>query len=165
MSIWEQMRQGPKPGEWMLHPDVVCWPGSGGPLRYSGDSTMSPLVLWGLDAMLQMWPRLHLYVFSPIALLREFWRECDATTSGRVWFSDLFSPRQLSMGDSRQEGSHLTGRCLSPPTGVMEAVGVTSEGTQLIASVLSTEVVETILQTRAPSTRKLYTQKWRLFTS
>ncbi len=76
-----------------------------------------------------------------------------------------FSPRQLSMGESRQEGSHLTGRCLSPPTGVMEAVGVASEETQLIASVLSTEVVETILQTRAPSIRKLYTQKWRLFTS
>ncbi len=50
-------------------PRCGVWPGSGGPLRYSGDSTMSPLVLWGLDAMLQMWPRLHLYVFSPIALL------------------------------------------------------------------------------------------------
>jgi hypothetical protein len=39
------------------------------------------------------------------------------------------------------------------------------EGAQLIASGLSTEVVETILQSRAPSTRKLYTLKWRLFTS
>ncbi len=39
------------------------------------------------------------------------------------------------------------------------------EGAQLIASGLSTEVVETILQSRAPSTRKLYALKWRLFTS
>ncbi len=38
------------------------------------------------------------------------------------------------------------------------------EGAQLIASGLSTEVVETILQSRAPSTRKLYGLKWRLFT-
>ncbi len=38
-------------------------------------------------------------------------------------------------------------------------------GRNLIASGLSTEVVETILQSRAPSTRKLYGLKWRLFTS
>ncbi len=71
-----------------------------------------------------------------------------------------FSPRQLSMGDSSQEGSPLAsgGYDLSPPPGVMEAVGVAPEG-------LSTEVVETILQSRAPSTRKLYSLKWRLFTS
>ncbi|KAL0169004.1 hypothetical protein M9458_037226, partial [Cirrhinus mrigala] len=35
----------------------------------------------------------------------------------------------------------------------------------LIASGLSTEVVEAILQSRAPSMRKLYALKWRLFTS
>ncbi len=47
----------------------------------------------------------------------------------------------------------------------MKTVGVASEGAQLIASVISTKVVETILQSRAPSTSKLYTLKWRLFTS
>ncbi len=78
-----------------------------------------------------------------------------------------FSPRRLSMGDSRQEGSPLTGgeHDHSPPPRVVEAVGVAPEGAQLIASGLSTEVVETILQSRAPSTRKLYALKWRLFTS
>ncbi len=35
----------------------------------------------------------------------------------------------------------------------------------LIASGLSTKVVETILQSRAPSTRKSYAAKWQLFTS
>ncbi|KAI2642466.1 Catalase-peroxidase [Labeo rohita] len=77
------------------------------------------------------------------------------------------SPRRLSMGDSHQEGSFLTsgGHHLSPPPGAVEAVGVASEGAQLIASGLSTEVVETILQSRAPSTRKLYALKWKLFTS
>ncbi len=78
-----------------------------------------------------------------------------------------FSPRWLSMGDSRQEGSPLTGGgyAPSPPPGVVEAVVVAPEGAQLIASGPSTEVVETILQSRAPSTRKLYALKWRLFTS
>lgn len=39
------------------------------------------------------------------------------------------------------------------------------EGAQLLVSGLSTEVVETILQSIAPSTRKLYALKWKLFTS
>ncbi len=47
----------------------------------------------------------------------------------------------------------------------MKVVGVAPEGVQLIASSLSTEVVETILQSSAPSTRKLYALKWKLFTS
>ncbi|KAI2657236.1 hypothetical protein H4Q32_021343 [Labeo rohita] len=78
-----------------------------------------------------------------------------------------FPPRRLSMGDSRQEGSPLaSGRHHLPPSpGVVEVMGVAPEGARLIASGLSTEVVETILQSRAPSTRKLYALKWKLFTS
>ncbi len=52
------------------------WPGTGGPLRYSGDKPQYPLwyflvhpTLLGLDAMVQAWPRLRLYAFPPIALL------------------------------------------------------------------------------------------------
>ncbi|KAL0162259.1 hypothetical protein M9458_041655, partial [Cirrhinus mrigala] len=78
-----------------------------------------------------------------------------------------FTPRRLSMGDSHQEGSPLTSGWYdsAPPPGVVEAVGVAPEGAHLIASGLSTKVVETILQSRAPSTRKLYAWKWRLYTS
>ncbi|KAL0160825.1 hypothetical protein M9458_044550, partial [Cirrhinus mrigala] len=78
-----------------------------------------------------------------------------------------FSPRRLSMGDSRQEGSPLTGggHCVPPSPGAVETLGVAPEGAYLLASGLSTEVVETILQSRAPSTRKLYALKWNLFTS
>ncbi len=50
---------------------------------------------------------------------------------------------------------------ISPPTRTVETVGLASEGAQLIDSGLSTEVVETILHSRAPSTRKLYALKWR----
>ncbi len=75
-----------------------------------------------------------------------------------------FSPRRLSMGDSLQEGSPLTGsrHDLSPLLGVEEAVGVAPEGAWLIASGLSTEVAETILQSKVPSMRKLYALKLRL---
>ncbi len=44
-------------------------------------------------------------------------------------------------------------------------MGVAPEGAQLKASGLSTEVAETIILSRAPSTRKLYALKWKLFTS
>ncbi|KAI2668801.1 hypothetical protein H4Q32_005606 [Labeo rohita] len=90
--------------------------------------------------MVQTWPRLRLYAFPPIALLP---------------------------GVLEREGSPLTGGGLhsSPPPGDVEALGVAPEGAHLLASGLSTEVVETILQSRAASTRKLYALKWRLFTS
>ncbi|KAL0147482.1 hypothetical protein M9458_057222 [Cirrhinus mrigala] len=122
-------RQGPRPGEWMLHPEVVkqIWRVFGPAqvdLFATRENTQCPL--WyslvhpaplGLDAMVQTWPRLRL-------------------------------------------GHHS-----SPPAGAVEALGVASEGAHLLASGLSTEVVETILQSRAPSTRKLYALKWKLFTS
>ncbi|KAL0151930.1 hypothetical protein M9458_052765, partial [Cirrhinus mrigala] len=78
-----------------------------------------------------------------------------------------FPPRRLSMGDSHQEGSPLSGGGHHPPPspGVVEVMGVAPEGAHFVASGLSTEVVETILQSRAPSTRKLYALKWNLFTS
>jgi len=53
----------------------------------------------------------------------------------------------------------------SPSFGVLDTVGLASEGSRLIESGLSTEVVETILQSRAPSTRKLYILKWKLFST
>ncbi len=75
--------------------------------------------------------------------------------------------RQAFSGAPRQEGPSVPSRRLdiSPPTRTVETVGLASEGAQLIDSGLSTEVVETILPFRAPSTRKLYAFKWRVFTS
>ncbi|KAI2654675.1 Glutamate-1-semialdehyde 2,1-aminomutase [Labeo rohita] len=117
-------RQGPRPGEWMLHPEVVkqIWRAfcqAQVDLFATRETSQCPL--WcslthpaplGLDAM-------------------EFWRECA-----------IFS---LAV--------------------VLEVVGVAPEGAHLIASGLSTEVVGTILQSRAPSSRKLYALKWKPFTS
>ncbi len=76
-------------------------------------------------------------------------------------------PRRLSVGDSHTARSPLSGRghYMSPSPRYVEAVGVAPEGAHLIASGLSTKVVETILQSRAPATRKSYAAKWQLFTS
>ncbi|CAM4654716.1 unnamed protein product [Leuciscus chuanchicus] len=106
-------RQGPRPGEWRLHPEAVelIWREFGqaqvdlfasretshGPLWFS---LTHPAPL-GLDAMVQTWPRLCLYAFPPVALLpgvlervrRD--RVCLLPIAprwpGRVWFPDLVS--------------------------------------------------------------------------
>ncbi len=76
-------------------------------------------------------------------------------------------PRRLSAGDSDQERPPLSGggTILHPRLEFVEAVGMAPEGAQLLASGLSTKVVETMLQSRAPATRKQYALKWKLFTS
>ncbi len=92
-----------------------------------------------------------------------------------LWFSLMHSmvprfnipSRQASSGASRQEGPSVPSRGLdiSPPSRTMETVGLAPEGAQLIDSGLSNEAVETIFYSRAPSTRKLYALKWKVFTS
>ncbi len=183
------LRQGPRPGEWMLHTVVVkqIWRVFGqAQVDFFTTQETLQYPLWfslthpaplGLYAMVQIWPRLHSMPFPRSLCSREFWRECtgrgpSATSSPvlagpSIVLGPEFSSRRLSMGDSHQEGSPLTGggHHFTPPLRVVEAVGVAPEGAQLIASGLSTEVVETILQSRAPSTRKLYGLKWALFTS
>ncbi|KAI2645959.1 Retrovirus-related Pol polyprotein from transposon 17.6 [Labeo rohita] len=175
------MDASPRGGEADLE---SLWSGSSGFLRHEGEHAMSPLVLsssssspgagcYGTDVAKASSVRLSPNRSAPGSSGESTPGWDQPTTSSPVLAGPSMvlgpgiSPRMLSMGDSRQEGSPLTGRghYPSPPPGVVEAVGVASEGAQLIASGLSTEVVETILQSRAPSTRKLYALKWKLFTS
>ncbi|KAL0194373.1 hypothetical protein M9458_012669, partial [Cirrhinus mrigala] len=77
---------------------------------------------------------------------------------GRVWFSDLISLldgspwRFLSGGISSHE--RVARFCI--PARSCGSCGCAPEGAHLVTSGLSTEVAETILQSRAPSMRKLY---------
>ncbi|XDV48415.1 hypothetical protein PO909_017827 [Leuciscus waleckii] len=75
------------------------------------------------------------------------------------------SSSRPSMANPDQEGPSFSGRGhnISPSARAVEAVGLAPEGDQLINAGLSTEVVETILNSRAPSTRKLYALKWNVF--
>ncbi|KAL0170910.1 hypothetical protein M9458_035506, partial [Cirrhinus mrigala] len=180
------LRQGPRPGEWMLHPEVVkqIWrvfsqaqvdlfatqENAQCPHWYS---LTHPAPL-GLDAMVQMWPRLRLYAFPPIALLPGVLeRVCRDGVRlllvapywpARAWFSDLISlldgsPWEIPV--RRDLLSQAGGTTLHPRPELWKLWVWPLR----VASGLSTEVVETILQSRTPSTRKLYALKWRLFTS
>ncbi|CAM4662369.1 unnamed protein product [Leuciscus chuanchicus] len=156
-------RQGPRPGEWRLHPEVVelIWREFGQAqvdLFASRETSHCPL--WfslthpaplGLDAMGPGLPA----------------SDSPALAGQSMVSRSCVPPRRASSGVTCQEGPSVPSRGLniSPPPRTVEPVGLASEGAQLIESGLSTEVVETILQSRAPSTRKLYALKWRVFTS
>ncbi len=174
------MEASPRGGEADLE---SFWPGTGGSVCDSSDIALSPLVLSDSSSSAGAgWYGTDVAEASSVCLSpdRSAPGSSRETAPGRgpavasspvlagpsMVFGPEFSPRRLSMGDSSQEGSPLTsgGYDPSPLPGVMEAVGMAPEGAQLIASGLSTEVVETIFQSRAPSTRKLYGLKWRLFT-
>ncbi|KAL0152927.1 hypothetical protein M9458_051756, partial [Cirrhinus mrigala] len=149
------------------HTFTKCVDAALAPLRLQGIRILNYIDDWLILAQseemaVQTWPRLRLapgHGLPPPS--------SPVLAGPSLILGPDFPPRRLSLGDSRQEGSPLTGRGFHPaplPRAV-EAVGVAPEGAQLIASGLSTEVVETIHQSRAPSTRKLYALKWRLFTS
>ncbi|KAI2648847.1 hypothetical protein H4Q32_019991 [Labeo rohita] len=126
-------RQGPRPGEWMLHPEVLkqiwrafCQAQVDLFVRVRHRNVPSGAGCHGIDVV-----EASSVCLSPIALLPGVLeRVCH------------FFPRRSF------------GSC-----------GCAPEGAHLIASGLSTEVVETILQSRAPSSRKLYALKWKPFTS
>ncbi len=124
------------------------WPGTGGPLRYSRDSAMSPLVLSSSSS--SAGAGCHGTGVAEASSVC-FSSDCPAPRSsgksapGRspaaasspvlarlsMVLGPDFSPRRFSLVDSRQEGSPLTGGRhpgASPP-GVMETVGVAPEGT------------------------------------
>ncbi len=102
------------------------WPGTGGPLRHSGDSAMSPLVISSSSS--SAGARCHGTGMAE-TLSVCFSSDCPAPRSsgksvlGRspaaasspilagpsMVLGPDFSPRQFSLGDSRQEGSPLTG--------------------------------------------------------
>ncbi|KAL0181298.1 hypothetical protein M9458_023704, partial [Cirrhinus mrigala] len=124
-------RQGPRPGEWMLHPEVVkqIWkvfgPAQVDLFATRENAQFHPAPL-GLDVMVQVWPRLRLYTFPPIALLLGVLERVrrDGVSVLMVLGPDLLS----------QAG----GTILHPRLELWKL--------WLIASGLSTEVVETILQ-------------------
>ncbi len=86
---------------------------------------------------------------------------------GRVWFPDLISLLDgppLVLPIRKDLLSQAGGSIFHPQPELWKLWALASEGAQLMDSGLSTEVVETILHFRAPSTRKMYALKWKVFT-
>ena len=76
-----------------------------------------------------------------------------------VWFSDLLALLDAPPWEIPVRRDLLTwagARLYYTPAGDVEIMGLAPERDQVLNAGLSTEVVETILNSRAPSTRKLY---------
>ncbi len=140
-------------------------------------SLSSPAPL-GIDALAHPWPDRRLYTFSASQAdssspLQGEGEQCPFPTRSPVLaIPDVVlgadsSSISAPLGDSDQAGPALapSGQDLAPSTRDLEAVGVAQPRPQVFISSLPAEVQETIANTRAPATRKLYSYKWRVFES
>jgi hypothetical protein len=75
--------------------------------------------------------------------------------------------RRPPMAGPSEEGSAVSGRGhnISPPARAVEPLGLAPEGARYLEAGLSAGVVETLLSSRAPSTRRLYSLKWNVFST
>ncbi len=181
-------RQGLRPGDWRLHPEVVelIWKESarhkwiclhlerrltahsGSPSRIQ---LLSDWMRWhrcGRGFILRISPDRSAPGSTgesspgpvPLLLIAPRW-------PGRVWFPNLFSlldgpPLELPV--RRDLLSQAGGSIFHPHPELWKLWAWPLRGPSSNSG-LSTEVVETILHSRAPSTRKLYALKWKVFAS
>ncbi len=164
-------RQGLRPGEWRLHPEVVelIWrePGISGSVCVSGDVSLSTLVLPHASSSSQTGPNgADVDEASSVCFYPDrsapgspgesspgpgsTTSHCPALAMKCMVPRYNIPSRRSSSGAPRQEGPSVPSRGLdiSPPSRTVETVGLASEGAQLMDSI---EVVETILHSKAPS--------------
>ncbi len=164
-------RQGLRPGEWRLHPEVVemiwrheciCGVESHCPLWFSLTHSSFSKERTGRDGA-DVAEALSVCIFPDRSTPGSpgesspgpgsITSHCPAVAGQSMVPRYTYIPsRRASSGAPRQEGPSVPSRGLdiSPPTKTVETVGLASEGAQLIDSGLSTEVVETILLSRVP---------------
>ncbi len=149
-------RQGPRPGEWMLHPEVVkqIWRVFGqAKVDLFATQETSQCPLWisltppapmGLDAMVQTWPRLRLYSFTPIAQLRSAF--ASLVQAGAA--DPCVVPGQTTRGGEAQNQSCLKSSVKFPKS-VMIRGALTSPGVGplcFIKSKVSAAVYQDVLK-------------------
>ncbi len=154
----------------------------GGPLCFTGDRTMSPLLLSdsssspGSGRYGPYVAQMGSLCISPNRSAPESPGQGPSTGVSPLTDSTLLAnqnmvlrsnipPRRLAMGDSGQERSPIsgTGDSISSPARALEPSCLAPEGDQLRDAGLPPDVVETILSARAPSTRRSYAFKWHIF--
>ncbi|KAI2664143.1 Iporin [Labeo rohita] len=178
-------RQAVIHGEWKFHPAVVSqiWERfyEAGPC-FTEDCTMSPLLLSDSSSFPGS-GRDGPYVAQSTSL--RFSPDCSAPGSHgqgpstgvspltdsapladqSVVLRSNIPPLRLAVGDSGQERSPISdaGDSISSPARALEPLCLAPEEDQLRDAGLPADVVETILSARAPSTRRSYALKWRVF--
>ncbi|KAI2660324.1 hypothetical protein H4Q32_007859 [Labeo rohita] len=159
-------RQSLEAGEWRLHPHVVnlIWQRFGrAEVELFASSMTTHCPLW-----FSLSPPSPLVVLFRVRSDRVERLLLAPRWPTQPWFSEPGqSASRPSLGGSSQTRSADSSpwHDLASSTGIMEVVGVAPERSALMRSCLSAEITDTIINSRAPSTRRLYALKWRLFTS
>ncbi|KAI2667192.1 ORF V: Enzymatic polyprotein [Labeo rohita] len=179
-------RQSTHPGKWRLHPQVVqlIWSHFGEAqidLFASPESSHCQLFYslseapLGRDALAHSWPLGPKYAFPPVSLLAQTLckiREDEEQVllvapywPTRTWFPDLISlaaapPWKIPL---RRDLLSRDGHNLAPASRPMEPARLAPGRDASDLSGLSQAVIDTITQSRAPSTRQAYALRWGLF--
>ncbi len=160
-------------------------PSGSGFVRVSRDDPLSTVVFlsgiqprWGWTPWYRPWPRLRLYAFPPIALLPGVLERVPERRGQSIAGSPILAgpgmvlrhhvtPGRPAVADPSEEGSAVSGRGhnFSPSARAVETVGLAPEEARYLEAGLSAGVIETILSSRAPSTRRLYSLKWNVFST
>ncbi|XDV25256.1 hypothetical protein PO909_029202 [Leuciscus waleckii] len=171
-------RSGPKPGDWCLHKAVVqsIWGLYGTAavdLFASRETTHCPL--WfteqkeqgslGQDALAHNWPDLLLYAFPPIPLLWPVLRRVQERQHRLILVAPCW-PARPWFTIASSEGPTITNErgALAPLTEQIEPMCM-APGVEQELSQCSAEVRNTVMNARAPSTRRTYASKWKIFVS
>ncbi len=124
---------------------------------------------FGTDALAHSWTRaLRKYAFPPVSLLAQTLcklREDEEQVHPDLVSRTHFPHDSTSLAHSSEEGHPLSGARynMAPASRSMEPPCVAPGRDVADLSSLPPAVVETIIQTRAPSTRQTYALKWSLF--
>ncbi|KAI2661198.1 ORF V: Enzymatic polyprotein [Labeo rohita] len=172
-------RKPTHPGKWRLHPQTVqlIWSRFGEAqidLFASPESSHCQLYYFLSEAPL--WPPGPKYAFPPVSLLAQ--TLCKIMEDGEqvllvapywptwTWFVDLtLLATAPSLENPLEEGPSFSGdgHNLAPASRSMEPACVASGRDTVDLSGLPQAVIETITQSRAPSTRQAYALRWGLF--
>ncbi|KAI2650818.1 Transposon Ty3-G Gag-Pol polyprotein [Labeo rohita] len=164
--------------EWRLHPQSVqlIWDRFGQAqvdLFASPESTHCQL--WyglteaplGIDALAHSWPRGRLkYAFPPVSLIAQTLCKVREDKEQILLVAPFWPNRTCpSLAHSSVEGPPFSGEGhnLAPAPRSLEPPPLVPGRDQEDFRDLSPSVVNTLLQARAPSTRRLYDLKWRIF--
>ncbi|KAL0161197.1 hypothetical protein M9458_044922, partial [Cirrhinus mrigala] len=179
-------RQSTHPGEWRLHPQVVqlIWSHFGEAqidLFASPESSHCQLFYslseapLGRDALAHSWPPGPKYAFPPVSLLAQTLQDQGGRGAGSAGCAILAHPDLVSrphfpcgspsLEDPLEERPSFSGdgHNLAPASRPMEPAHLAPGRDASDLSGLSQAVIDTITQSRAPSTRQAYALRWGLF--
>ncbi len=181
-------RANPTPWDWQIHKEVIqaIWDTYGrAEMDLFADKQTTHCPMWfsdkdepgalGQDALAHSWPKFHLYAFPPLPLLWMMLRRIQETMQPVLLVALILAKQAMVLSAAAStEGQTMppankTRFVISGERDVVaskaphpEVLGVALRGNPIILE-CSQGVEHTLLNVRAPSTRRAYARKWKAF--